>query len=31
LLVVRAQLSHILKQTIAGDFRTLLNAAWEAL
>jgi hypothetical protein len=31
LLVVRAQLSQILKQTIAGDFRTLLNAAWEAL
>lgn len=28
---VRAGLSGILKQTIAGDFRTLLNAAWEAL
>jgi hypothetical protein len=28
---VRAQLSEMLMQTIAGDFRTLLNAAWEAL
>jgi hypothetical protein len=29
--IVRAQLGGILKQTIAGDFRTLLNAAYEAL
>jgi len=28
---VRAALGEILMQTIAGDFRTLLNAAWEAL
>lgn len=28
---VRAQVGDILMQTIAGDFRTLLNAAWEAL
>jgi hypothetical protein len=29
--VVRAQLGVMLKQTIAGDFRTLLNAAYDAL
>jgi hypothetical protein len=29
--VVRAELGGILTRTIAGDFRTLLNAAWEAL
>jgi hypothetical protein len=29
--IVRAQLGGILKQTMAGDFRTLLNAAYEAL
>jgi len=29
--VVRAGLGRILRQTIAGDFRTLLNAAWESL
>lgn len=29
--VVRAQLGVILKQTISGDFRTLLNAAYDAL
>jgi len=28
---VRAQVGELLRQTIAGDFRTLLNAAWEAL
>ncbi len=28
---VRAGLGGILKQTIAGDFRTLLNAGWESL
>jgi len=29
--MVRAQVGDILMQTIAGDLRTLLNAAWEAL
>jgi len=28
---VRVQVGEILTQTIASDFRTLLNAAWEAL
>jgi hypothetical protein len=28
---VRAEVGGILTRTIAGDFRTLLNAAWEAL
>ena len=28
---VRAQVGELLAQTIAGDFRTLLNAAWETL
>ncbi len=28
---VRAEVGDMLMQTIAGDFRTLLNAAWEAL
>jgi len=29
--LVRAQVGDLLMQTIGGDFRTLLNAAWEAL
>jgi hypothetical protein len=29
--IVRAQVGEILTQTIASDFRTLLNAAWETL
>jgi hypothetical protein len=29
--VVRARLGVILRQTIGGDFRTLLNCAWESL
>jgi hypothetical protein len=29
--VVRAGLGVILRQTISGDFRTLLNSAWESL
>ncbi len=29
--VVRAELGQMLARTIAGDFRTLLSAAWEAL
>jgi hypothetical protein len=29
--IVRAELGQILTQTIGGDFRTLLDAAWEAL
>jgi hypothetical protein len=29
--IVRAQVGDMLMQTLAGDFRTLLNAAWEAL
>jgi hypothetical protein len=29
--VMRAELGQVLGRTIAGDFRTLLNAAWEAL
>ena len=28
---VRAQVGELLMQTIASDFRTLLNAAWETL
>ncbi len=29
--IVRAGLAVILRQTIGGDFRTLLNSAWESL
>jgi hypothetical protein len=29
--MVRVEMGQIVKQTIAGDFRTLLNAAWESL
>lgn len=31
LAIVRAQVGDLLMQTIAGDCRTLLNAAWESL